>query len=42
MVADTSSDAEAWGNIHPPGQEAALGQNQYLANPRSLVLLIER
>jgi glycogen operon protein len=42
VVADTSSNAERWGNIHPAGQEVALGQNQYLVNAHSLVLLIER
>lgn len=42
VVADTSSDAECWGNIHPAGQEATLRQDQYLVNARSVVLLIER
>ncbi len=42
VVADTSSGAELWGNIRPAGQETALGQNQYLVNGRSVVLLMER
>jgi glycogen operon protein len=42
VVADTSSNAEEWGNIHSAGEEASLGNNYYLVNARSLVLLIER
>jgi glycogen operon protein len=42
VVADTSSNAEGWGNIRPVGQEATLGHNRYLVNARSVVLLIER
>ena len=41
LVADTSSNAEPWGNIHVPGQETALGGGQYIVNGRSLVLLLE-
>jgi len=41
VAADTSSNAEAWGNIHAAGQEVALGANQYIVNGRSLILLIE-
>jgi isoamylase len=42
LVADTSSNAEAWGNIHPPGQEAQLPGSQYTIQSRSIFLLIER
>jgi isoamylase len=42
VVADTSSNAEPWGNIHAAGQETALGGGQYVVNGRSLVLLLER
>jgi len=42
VVADTSASAEAWGNIHPSGQEAPLAGQQYTVPGRSLVLLIER
>ena len=42
VVADTSVNAEDWGNIHPASQEVALGSDQYIVNARSLVLLIER
>jgi glycogen operon protein len=42
IVADSSANAESWGNIHPASQEIALGTDQYIVNARSLVLLIER
>jgi glycogen operon protein len=42
VVADTSVNAEPWGNIHPASQEVALGSSQCIVNARSLVLLIER
>lgn len=42
VVADTSSNAESWGNIYPAGQEMALAGNQYTVQGRSLILLIER
>jgi isoamylase len=41
VVADTSSSAEAWGNIHVAGQETRLGGGPYIVNGRSLILLIE-
>lgn len=42
LVADTSAAAEAWGNIHPAGQEALLGAMQYSVAGRSMALLIEK
>jgi isoamylase len=42
VVADTSAAAEAWGNIHPSGQEVSLAGQSYLVQGRSLLLLIER
>jgi glycogen operon protein len=42
LVADTASTAEAWGNIHPPGQEAAMGNSVYNVMGRSLVLCLEK
>jgi glycogen operon protein len=42
LVADTSSSAEAWGNIHSAGQEAQLPGSQYTIQSRSIFLLIER
>jgi glycogen operon protein len=42
VVADTSANAESWGNIHPASQEVALGGGQYLMNARSVIALIER
>jgi isoamylase len=42
VVADTNADAESWGNFRPAGQETELGGNKYLANGRSLILMIER
>jgi glycogen operon protein len=42
VVADTSSNAEAWGNIHRAGQEVRLGGGSYIVSGRSLVLLLER
>jgi glycogen operon protein len=42
VVADTSVNAEPWGNIHAAGAEVALGSTQYIINARSLVLLLER
>lgn len=41
VVADTSSDAQSWGNIHPAGQEVVLSGNQYQVQGRSVVVLIE-
>jgi isoamylase len=42
VVADTSSNAEPWGNIHAAGQEVVFGGNPYIVNGRSLILLLER
>jgi len=42
VVADTSSAAEPWGNIHAAGQEVILSGNTYIVNGRSVVLMIER
>ena len=42
VVADTSANAEAWGNIHPASQEVALGGGRYTVNGRSVIALIER
>jgi glycogen operon protein len=42
VVADTSTPAEAWGNIHPASQEVALGGGRYRVNARSVIALIER
>jgi isoamylase len=42
VVADTSTNAEAWGNIHPASQEVALGGRRYRVNARSVIALIER
>jgi len=42
LVADTASTAEAWGNIHPSGQEVAMGNSVYSAMGRSLVLFLEK
>ncbi len=42
LVADTGSIAEAWGNIHPSGQESRLADSQYTLQGRSVFLLIER
>jgi glycogen operon protein len=42
LVADTSSNAESWGNIHAAGQEMALASDLYTVQGRSLILLIER
>jgi glycogen operon protein len=42
VVADTSANAESWGNIHPASQEVALGGGQYLVNARSVIALIAR
>lgn len=42
LVADTSANAEEWGNIHPAGQETLLKSDGYRVEARSVVLLIER
>ena len=42
LVADTSSNAESWGNIYAAGQEVALSGDQYTVDGRSLVVLLER
>jgi glycogen operon protein len=42
VVADTSANAEAWGNIHPASQEVALGGGRYEVDGRSVIALIER
>jgi len=42
LVADTSPNAAAWGNIYPAGQEQQLGASQYTAQGRSIFLLMER
>jgi len=42
VVADTSAEAEAWGNIHRAGQEVKLDAQQYTVAGRSLVLVIEK
>jgi len=41
VVADSSANAEPWGNIHPASREVALGSTQYMVSARSVVLLIE-
>jgi isoamylase len=42
IVADTSTAAEAWGNIHAAGQEVMLEAQQYPVAGRSLTLFIEK
>lgn len=42
LVADSSLNADAWGNIHVPGQEVRLTGGQYTVQGRSVVLLIEK
>jgi glycogen operon protein len=42
LVADTSSAAEPWGNIHSAGQEVKVTDPAYTVQGRSVVLLIER
>jgi len=42
LVADTSSVALPWGNIHPAGQETRLSSSQYTVQSRSLFLLVEK
>ena len=42
IVADTNAAAEAWGNIHAPGQEVQLSEQQYTMAGRSLALFIEK
>jgi len=42
QVSDTSSAAQAWGNIYVSGQEAAIPGFTYVVQGRSLILLLER
>jgi glycogen operon protein len=42
LVADTSADAEGWGNIHPAGAEKQLATPEYTLPGRSLALFIAK